>query len=87
MGSENIPLDVPLGVSLGVLESISSQVDLSWFVMEINLQGKDKREQEERIARIECQIASIGYDKNKEFSHDHYDGVYHLLFLRGKPNA
>ena len=87
MSSENVPLGVPLDVQLGVLESISSQVDLPWFVLEINLQGKDKKQQQEEMDQIEHQIASIGYDKVREFSHNHYDGIYHLHFMRGKPNA
>lgn len=74
-------------VSLGVLERISNRLDLSWVVLEVNMAGKEKKEQQILIEQIEYEMASIGYDKNRKFPNESKDGVYHLHFMRGKPNA
>ncbi len=72
---------------LGVLERLSSKLDLPWIVMEINLSGKKKTEQHKLIAQIENEMASIGYEGSREFSSREKDGSYHLHFLRSSPNA
>ena len=51
----------------GVLEKISSIVDISWMVFEINLGNKKKIEQQKLINQIEHEMTLIGYDRNREF--------------------
>ncbi|MEK6830354.1 MAG: hypothetical protein AABY15_09640 [Nanoarchaeota archaeon] len=73
-------------ILLGVLERISSREDLPLIALEVNLEGKEKREQKESINRIEHDMATIGYNGIFEI-HNNTHGLYHLYFRRGKPNA
>jgi len=76
-------------VQLGVLERISNSVNLPYFVIELNLEGKTKGEQRRVIRQIEQDIASnLGYKVSNEFSDGNRENsVYHLYFRRMEPNA
>ena len=76
-------------VQLGVLERISNSVNLPYFVIELNLEGKNKGEQRRVIRQIEQDIASnLGYKVSNEFSDGNRENsVYHLYFRRMEPNA
>jgi hypothetical protein len=73
----------------GVLERISSIADLPYFVLEINLGKKNKKNQRDIINQIEHEISfNTEYDVSSEFSDsNHGKSVYHLHFRRTKPNA
>ena len=73
----------------GVLERISNKVDVPYFVIELNLQGKDKFEQRRIIRQFENDILSnLGYKVSSEFSDgSRENNIYHLHFRRMEPNA
>lgn len=73
----------------GVLERISSIADVPYFVIEINLRGKNKNNQKKLIRQIEHEISyNTEYDVDAEFSDSNCkNSVYHLHFRRMKPNA
>ena len=72
----------------GLLEAISGEVDVPYFVIELNFHGKDKGEQRRVIRKIEHIIANTEYKVNGEFSEGRLrDNIYHLHFRRMEPNA